>query len=123
MLSTMLGIGIGAMATFFADPQDGRRRRALARDQFIHASRKTHVALDATARDLANRTSGVMATLGGSLAHQVVNDRRLVNRIRAAMGRGRSRRHLSNWAPRTQTLAAAAGLAATGLYIARYARR
>ena len=122
MLSTMLGMGIGAIATFFADPQGGGRRRALARDQFIRASRKTQGALDATA-DLANRTSGVMATWGGSLAHQVVNDRRLVKRIRAAMGRGRSRRHPSNWAPTTQVLAATAGLAATGLYIARYARR
>ena len=123
MLSTMLGIGIGAMATFFADPQDGRRRRALARDQFIRASRKTQSALDVTARDLANRTSGVMTALGGSLAHGVTNDRRLVKRIRAAMGRGRSRRYPSNWAPTTQALAAAAGLAATGLYIAKYARR
>jgi gas vesicle protein len=122
MLSTMLGIGIGAMATFFADPHDGRRRRALAREQFVRASRKTQGALD-TARDLADRTSGVMATMSENLAHKVVNDRRLVKRIRAAMGRGRSRRYPSNWAPTTQTLAAAAGLAASGLYIAKYARR
>jgi gas vesicle protein len=108
MLSTMLGMGIGAIATFFADPQAGQRRRA----QLIRASRKTRGALDATARDLANRTSAVMA----------VKDRRPVNLIRAAMGRGRSRRYPSNWAPATQALAAA-GLAATGLYVARYARR
>jgi hypothetical protein len=108
MLSTMLGMGIGAIATFFADPQGGQRRRA----QLIRASRKTRGALDATARDLANRTSAVMA----------VKDRRPVNLIRAAMGRGRSRRYPSTWAPATQALAAA-GLAATGLYVARYARR
>jgi hypothetical protein len=63
-----------------------------------------------------------MATMSENLAHKVVNDRRLVKRIRSAMGRGRSRRYPSNWAPTTQALAAA-GLAATGLYIARFARR
>jgi hypothetical protein len=109
MFGTILGIGIGALATFFADPQGGQRRRA----QLIRASRRTRGALDATARDLANRTSAVMA----------VKDRRPGNLIRAAMGRGRSRWHPSTWAaPRNQALAAA-GLAATGLCIAAYARR
>jgi hypothetical protein len=121
MLSSMLGIGAGAIAAFFADPQGGRRRRALARNQFIRASRKSQDALDA-ARDLANRKSGVMATLRGSLEHKAVKDLRLVKRLRAAIGPRRSRRNPLNWAPRTQALAAA-GLAATGMCIARYARR
>ena len=122
MLSTMLGIGIGAVATFFADPQDGRRRRALARDQFISASRKTRSALDATARDLAHRRSEVLDTVRGTLEHDAVKDYRLVKRVRAAIGPRRSRRNPLNWAARTQAFAAV-GLAATGVYIARYARR
>ena len=65
MLSTMLGMGIGAAATFFADPQGGQRRRAQAREQFIRASRQTQGALDATARDLANRKSEWLDTVAG----------------------------------------------------------
>ena len=122
MLSTMLGIGIGAAATFFADPQGGRRRRALARDRFIRASRQTRGALDATARDLANRKSELLDTVRGTLEHDTVKDYRLVKRVRAAIGPRRSRRNPLHWAPRTQALAAV-GLAATGLCVARYARR
>jgi gas vesicle protein len=118
MFGTILGIGIGALATFFADPQGGQRRRA----QLIRASRRTRGALDATARDLANRRSEVMDTVRGSLEHEAVKDLRLVKRIRAAIGPRRSRRNPLKWAPRTQALAAA-GLAATGLCVARYARR
>jgi hypothetical protein len=121
MLRTMLGIGIGAMATFFADPQNGRRRRLQARDQFIRASRKTRGAIDTTARELANRTPEVMAIVRGTLGHEVIDNRRLVKRIRAAVGLGRPRRYA--WARKTEVLAAAAGLAATGLYIANSTRR
>ena len=122
MLNTILGIGIGAAATFFADPQDGRRRRALARDQFVRASQQTRGALDATARDLANRRSELLDTVRGTLEHDAVKDFRVVKRVRAAIGPRRSRRNPLNWAPRAQALAAV-GLAATGLCVARYARR
>jgi len=118
MFGTILGIGIGALATFYADPQVGERRRA----QLIRASRRTRGALDATARDLANRRSEVMDTVRGSLEHEAVKDLRLIKRLRAAIGPRRPRRNPLKWAPRTQALAAA-GLAATGLCVARYARR
>jgi len=38
----LVGIGIGALLLFIADPRSGRRRRALARDQIVRATRKTH---------------------------------------------------------------------------------
>jgi hypothetical protein len=182
-----LGIGIGALAAFVADPRGGRRRRALARDQLVRASRKTRDALDATARDLANRTSGVIASTRGRWRNQPADDRRLVERVRAALGRVCSHPHVidveatdgrvtlrgpilaseadsvvacvagvrgvtsvtnalethdsadgipalqgegrpsldllqRNWAPATQALVTA-GLAATGICIAAYARR
>ena len=122
MLRTLLGIGIGAAATFFADPQEGRRRRIQARDQVMSASRKTRDAIDAAARDLSHRRAEVLDTVRGTLEHEAVRDYRLVKRVRAAIGPRRSRRNPLNWAPRTQALAAA-GLAATGVCIARYARR
>ena len=122
MLSTIVGMGIGAVATFFADPQGGPRRRAQARDQFIRASRQTRGALDATARDLADRKSEWLDTVRGTLEHDAVKDFRLVKRVRAAIGPRRSRRNPLSWAPRNRALAAV-GLAATGLCVARYARR
>jgi gas vesicle protein len=86
----LIGAGIGAAVAFIADPQSGRRRRALARDQFVHASRKTRDALDATARDVANRTSGIVAATRSRLTDRSVDDRRLLERVRARLGRASS---------------------------------
>ena len=49
-------IGIGAALLFIAAPRLGRRRRAWVRDQFVRARRTTRDALDATVRDVSNRT-------------------------------------------------------------------
>jgi gas vesicle protein len=187
----LIGMGIGAAVAFMADPRAGRRRRALARDQFVRAGRQTRDALDATARDLANRTSGVVAATRGRITDRDVDDDRLIERVRARLGRACSHpraidvaatdgtvtlrgpilasevanvlstvravrgvqsvtneleAHESadgipalqgegnvadpsldilqrNWAPATQALVTAAGLAATGICIAAYARR
>jgi hypothetical protein len=64
----------------------------------------------------------VLDTVRGTLEHDAVKDYRLVKRVRAAIGPRRSRRNPLNWAAKTQALAAV-GLAATGVCIARYARR
>lgn len=86
----LLGLGIGAAVAFIADPRAGRRRRALAWDQLSRAGRKTRDALDVTARDLSNRTSGIMAATRRRLADEPVDDRRLVERVRARLGRASS---------------------------------
>ena len=86
----LMGMGIGAVVAYIADPRAGRRRRALVRDQFVHASRKTRDALDATARDIGNRTSGMMAAAQGRWVEDSVDDRRLLERVRAKMGRASS---------------------------------
>jgi hypothetical protein len=83
----LLGIGVGALVLFVADPRTGRRRRALATDQLVRASRKTRDALDATARDVANRTSGLVAAARARWASEPVDDRRLLERVRAKLGR------------------------------------
>jgi hypothetical protein len=76
------------MATaYILDPSRGRRRRALVRDQLVRASRKTRDAVDATARDLANRTRGVAAATRGRFSAGAVDDKRLVDRVRARLGR------------------------------------
>ena len=89
----LYGMAIGAAVAYIADPQAGRRRRALARDQFVRAGRKTRDALDATARDVANRTAGILAATRGRLSRVGVEDRRVVERIRAKLGRVSSHPH------------------------------
>jgi BON domain len=83
----LIGIGIGAFLLFIADPRTGRRRRALATDQFVRASRKTRDAIDATARDVANRTSGIVAATRARWMEERIDDRRLLERVRAKLGR------------------------------------
>jgi gas vesicle protein len=83
----LLGIGIGAALQFIADPRTGRRRRALATDQLVRASRKTRDALDATARDVTNRTSGIAAAARARWTDEDVDDWRLLERVRAKLGR------------------------------------
>jgi hypothetical protein len=86
----LIGIGLGAVLAFITDPGAGRRRRALARDQFVRASRKTRDAVDATARDVANRASGIIAAGRRRWADEKVDDRRLRERVRARLGRATS---------------------------------
>jgi hypothetical protein len=82
----LCGIAIGAAVAYIADPQGGRRRRAVARDQFVRAGRRTREALDSTARDIANRTTGILAATRGRLSRSSVDDQRLVERVRATLG-------------------------------------
>src|SRR5687767_16016456 len=89
----LYGMAIGAAVAYIADPQAGRRRRAVARDQFARAGRKTRKALDATARDVANRTAGILAATRGRLSRAGIEDRRLVERVRAKLGRVSSNPH------------------------------
>jgi gas vesicle protein len=187
----LIGAGVGMAIAYIFDPDRGTRRRALAMDQMRRASRKTRDALDATARDVANRTAGIVAATRGRLAHDNVDDATLLERVRARLGRAcshpraidvaavdgavtlrgpilaseldpllesiaavRGVRSVSNeldphesaegvpslqgqgsvaepsldilqrnWAPATQALVTAAGLAATGVCLAAYARR
>jgi hypothetical protein len=53
----------------------------LIRDRFVRAGRKTRDAVDATSRDLANRTSGIVDATRARLATGSVDDRRLRERV------------------------------------------
>ncbi len=86
----LVGAGVGAAVAFILDPQGGGRRRALVRDQVVRASRKTRDGLDATARDIANRSRGIAAATRGRLSESSVDDHRLVERVRARLGRASS---------------------------------
>jgi hypothetical protein len=87
--SLLSGIAIGAALALAFDPDQGNRRRALIRDKMIRGSRRTGEALDATFRDMSNRARGLAA----AARHRVgddeveVDDSRLVERVRARLGR------------------------------------
>jgi hypothetical protein len=83
----VFGAGLGAGFMYVLDPQGGRRRRALARDQVAHLARKSDDALDATMRDMGNRARGIVAEVRTFFAaDEDVPDAVLEERVRAALG-------------------------------------
>lgn len=89
----LVGISIGALLAFILDPSAGRRRRALVRDKFIRAGRKTRNAVDATARDLTNQTSGTIAATRSRWTDDERSNRLVTERVRAKLGRACSHPH------------------------------
>ena len=55
------GLGVGALIMYMLDPADGRRRRALARDQVTHLVTEAEKTMGAKARHWTNRARGVAA--------------------------------------------------------------
>jgi hypothetical protein len=60
-MRTLVTFGLGALTMYLLDPEQGRRRRALLRDQLTHARRVVREQASGTARDLTNRAQGVAA--------------------------------------------------------------
>lgn len=85
--SLLAGAGIGAAVALMFDPAAGGRRRALARDKAVRATRRTRDGLDATARDIAHRAQGIAAATRGRLSNEGVSDGVLIERVRAKLGR------------------------------------
>jgi hypothetical protein len=57
-IALLAGLGGGLAAMYFLDPEQGRRRRALLRDQLVKWTRITRETAESQARDLRNRTIG-----------------------------------------------------------------
>lgn len=89
----LIGVGIGAGFAFILDPAGGGRRRALVRDKFVRASTVTRRAADATARDMANRARGIAAVTRGRIWDDEIDEWRLIERVRARLGRACSHPH------------------------------
>lgn len=83
----LIGAGAGAALAFIFDPTGGGRRRALMRDKVVRGTHKTRDGLEATARDISNRTQGVIAATRGRWANEEVDDATLLERVRAKLGR------------------------------------
>ena len=81
------GACLGAGAMYFLDPQRGRRRRALLRDQAIGASHYLACHWDKSVRDLNNRLSGFVAEFERWGREEHVSDNQLAGRVRSKLGR------------------------------------
>lgn len=81
------GVALGAGTMFLLDPDRGARRRALIRDKAARAANKTTDGLEAMTRDVANRTRGVAANLRARFDDNTPDSRKLVERVRAELGR------------------------------------
>ena len=82
-------IGVGAALMYFLDPDTGRRRRALARDKYIHGRTVLQDATESAVRSAANQTRGAIARIQnriGATPDAMVDDTVLLERVRAAMG-------------------------------------
>lgn len=83
----MGGLGLGAGLTYLADPERGRRRRALVRDKAKRLRRISREGLEVARRDLANRSAGWVAGTSQRWRSEEVDDAVLVERVRAKLGR------------------------------------
>lgn len=86
-LAMLTGLGLGAGLTFLADPDRGKRRRALIRDKANHLSHVATDGLDVARRDLRNRSTGWVARTSKRLRPEPVDDLVLVARVRSKLGR------------------------------------
>jgi osmotically-inducible protein OsmY len=85
--SFIAGLAAGAALTYILDPSSGRRRRALVRDRLVRAGNQTRDAADAAAKDMSNRAQGMIAETRSMLRADRVEPHRLVERVRATLGR------------------------------------
>lgn len=83
----LLGMGLGAGLMYLLDPARGRRRRAVLRDKIVYTANRSLAAADVTARDVSNRSRGMVARVRGRFDGEAVSDRVLEARVRAALGR------------------------------------
>ena len=82
-----VGMGIGTGIMYLLDPNRGKRRRALLRDKFVWAQRKTGECIQVTGRDLSNRARGIASGIQSRLTSGEVDDAVLVDRVRSKLGR------------------------------------
>jgi osmotically-inducible protein OsmY len=84
------GMTAGAGLMYYMDPDRGRRRRALVRDQLDHATHRLEDAgerVNALAEQMSDRARGVAHESRARLREERVTDDVLVERVRAGMGR------------------------------------
>jgi osmotically-inducible protein OsmY len=87
----LCGAGMGACLMYWLDPQQGRRRRALLRDQFVAQGHRAERSAGKIWRDTRNRAEGLAHELRGTFESDEATDGVLIERVRAMLGRVTSR--------------------------------
>jgi hypothetical protein len=84
----LAGVGVGAGLMYFADPQEGRRRRARLGDAVAHTVHTVEGTAGTVSRDAEHRVVGLAARALESLIEQPVpTDEVLAARVRTRVGR------------------------------------
>lgn len=84
-VTLLFSAGVGAALMYFFDPERGRRRRALVRDQAARAGHRMQDVMEAGAHDLRNRAQGYSASMRST--REPPSDHVLEERVRARIGR------------------------------------
>lgn len=87
------GMVIGAGLMYLLDPDRGRRRRAMVRDQMVSTWNDLDDVVDTAARDLKNRARGVVAETRSRFSDGEVDDQVLKARVKSEIGRVVSHPH------------------------------
>jgi hypothetical protein len=91
MRTFLCGASTGAVLMYFFDPQQGRRRRALLRDQFVAQEHCAERMAGKVWRDSRNRTMGMAHQMRSSFETDDATDDVITERVRAMLGRVTSR--------------------------------
>lgn len=83
----LAGIGAGAAAVYYFDPQRGARRRALVSNKVTSVLNQIPDAVDVTGKDLANRAYGFYAEAKNAFTGGEASDQVIEARVRSEMGR------------------------------------
>jgi hypothetical protein len=82
----LVGALVGAGLMYLLDPQGGARRRSLIADKATHAKSRAGDRIGGRARDLQNRSRGVLAGARSRLRPDEVSDEVLEARVRSELG-------------------------------------
>src|SRR5690242_5809786 len=84
----LAGTLLGAAVMFLLDPDKGRRRRAIARDKAVSLLGDARDIVGVATRDATHRIAGLRARARRLVSRgEVPDDLRLIERVRARMGR------------------------------------
>lgn len=93
MIRRLTALGLGAGLMYFLDPDCGRRRRALVRDQLDRALHDVEDAIEVTARDVSNRLTGLACEFRSLASRDDASDAVIEARVRSKLGRVVSHPH------------------------------
>jgi gas vesicle protein len=85
--SFVFGVIVGAGTAYLLDPDRGRRRRALLRDQLVHAGHEAGDAARGGLRHARNRAGGLAHEAKAQLLDRDADDSVLRERVRSEIGR------------------------------------